>query len=99
MSTPVKVTKLSSLPNRPVGELIATNEAESRRIDPGYWLKGISERLPQVGQPFYVERHERNGVKALGQFNTSPIQAIQPNDDGTLVIRTENSTYLVETLS
>ncbi len=97
MSTPVKVTKLSSLPNRPVGQLVAIEETTP--IDPGYWLKGVCEIMPRIGEVFYVERHERNGVKMLGDFNTSPVQAIQPNDDGTLVIRTENSTYLVETLS
>lgn len=94
---PVRVTKLSRLPNRPEGTLEAIEGVSA--ISEGYTLSGTCDRMPQVGRPFHVERHERNGVKIYGLFNTSVVQSIQPNDDGTLVIRTENSTYLVETLS
>lgn len=96
MSTPVKVTKLSRLPNRPEGDLLAIDH--SAKITEGYWLKGVCTQMPQIGEVFYVERHEQNGVKISGDFNTSPVRSIQPNDDGTLVVGTENSVYLVETL-
>lgn len=96
MSLHVQVTKLTRLPNRPNGDLLAIDHIGS--IEEGYTLRGYMTP-PKLGEPFRVDRYERNGVKAIGQFTTSPVQKIGDiYDDGTFCIETENSVYQLEDL-
>ncbi len=99
MKTHVKITKLTQLPERPNGDLIAWDQfGGNGSIVEGYWVKGHAVLPPKVGERLTVDRYERNGTKMIGEFSTSPVESVQPNDDRTLVVRTENSVYLVETL-
>lgn len=96
MSTYVKVTKLERLPDRPNGQLVAVDKTSE--ITEGYWLIGYTDRMPTIGERFVVERHNRNGVEALGEFSTSPVEAFDTHDSW-IEIRTLNSVYRIDLLN
>jgi hypothetical protein len=86
----IKLTKQVQLPDAPVGkgeyfpdEVVDINE--------GYTVTGELISPIEVGEPIYILRSERNGVKALGAFNTSVVQSIEGN-----LIKTQNSIYKLE---
>lgn len=60
----------------------------------GYYVIGQLLDDVTAGHPIKVIRFERNGIKAIGYFNTSPIQEIRNNFCYTL-----NSIYEVEELN
>lgn len=97
MKTHVKVTKLERLPDRPDGDLIGIDERG--KITEGYWIKGHCSKLPTRGERFHVDRYERNGIKIIGDFTTSPVVLTSHTDDGKTQFKTENSIYEVEVLS
>ncbi len=61
----------------------------------GYEVIGEVARDTQVGLPFAMLRHVRNGVGAIGFFNTSAVKEIK-EVNGKTFLSTENSIYLVE---
>lgn len=62
------------------------NETFSLPID--YTVEGEAEKLPQVGESFWMMRDTRNGVKAIGEFTTSPVTEVTET-----TFRTKNSVY------
>jgi hypothetical protein len=92
----IQLTKVTRLPDRPDGDLYTLDNWQP--ITEGYTLKGTYLVAPKVGERFNVERHERNGVVALGDFSTSPVQSIVAEGSVT-VLTTLNSVYHMRTLS
>lgn len=88
----VKVTKVTSLPDRPIGS------GDGGPIVEGYYVIGEEETPPKVGFSYAIERHERNGVKKFGAFCTSEVKKIDFIDEHTTLITTRNSTYKIEAL-
>ena len=76
----------------------------SNGIDPGisppvgYWVTGRLLFPVTIGQPIYIDRDCRNGVKTEGSFGSSSVVSIGHTPDG-LVCVTRNSVYLLETIS
>ena len=62
----------------------------------GYYIKGFLLNDIEVGKLILIERHIRNGDKALGVMNTSVVKEIIPQGDGILLVHTENSIYKVQ---
>ncbi len=94
--THIQLTKLTRLPDRPDGQLMAWDRFGS--IEVGYVIKGHYDSPPKIGEAFIVNRYERNGVKIDGEFSTSPVQLISRTDDGKTQIQTVNSIYVMENL-
>lgn len=92
MKTHIRLTKVTRLPDRPDGDLYTLDNWQS--ITEGYSIKGHYSVAPKVGERFHVERYERNGVKMLGDFSTSPVVSIEYGK--TTLITTQNSVYLME---
>ena len=58
-----------------------------------YWVEGwIPDRGPKVGEILTMDREIRNGVEAMGLFETTPVVEVSP--DG-LSFRTKNSVYKI----
>lgn len=96
--TPIRIqlTKITRLPDRPDGDLYTLDNWQP--ITEGYEIKGTYLVAPKVGERFNVERYERNGVKMLGDFSTSPVQLVEQQDEKTWLVTTENSVYRMEHL-
>lgn len=96
----VKVTKVSSLKDpypHNVKELDPEGPYEQYGVNDGYTIQGTIIRDTDVGDRLAVLRTNRNGITALGVFNTSPVQSIMPGpEEGKFFVSTENSVYLVE---
>lgn len=95
MSTHIRLTKITRLPDRPDGDLYTLDNWQPIQID--YTIKGHHSVAPKIGERFHVERYERNGVKILGDFSTSPVQSIEYGEK-TMLITTQNSVYKMEEL-
>ena len=54
--------------------------------------------LPEVGECLTVVAKPIDPEANIRLFRTSCVQAVDEADDGTLLVRTENSTYRVEVL-
>jgi hypothetical protein len=63
------------------------------RVNPniGYAMVGFLITDLAVGQPIEATRIERNGIKALGVFSSSPVTSIEGDN-----IRTRNSVWKIE---
>ncbi len=60
----------------------------------GYHVRGYASALPVVSESWFLLRFERNGVAAVGMFQTSPVVAvIHDSAAQTLIIHTANSVY------
>lgn len=68
------------------------NDGKSLPLD--YESLGVLVGDIEVGRRIYMDRTHRNGVAVPGALTSSPVQSIQPSDNGMLVF-TENSLYLV----
>jgi len=75
-------------------KITQTSEDSDQHI--GYWVKGVLAKLIKEGESLVIWRDERNGVNVPGIFRTSPVEKIIFLDPWRLVIRTKNSTWLVE---
>lgn len=95
MSTHIRLTKITRLPDRPDGDIHTLTE--NLPITEGYTIKGFAPDRPIIGKRFYVDRYERNGTSIEGAFSTSPVQGFDKRDGYTL-ITTENSVYRMEEL-
>ena len=62
-----------------------------------YYIEGIPDRPPLKGTYFSMLRDNRNGVKVLGVFRSSPIVDVDEGEDFTL-FSTLNSVYKLEKL-
>ena len=62
-----------------------------------YYIEGIPDRPPLKGTSFSMLRDNRNGVKVLGVFRSSPIVDVNEGEDFTL-FTTMNSIYKLEKL-
>jgi hypothetical protein len=71
------------------------NEGFSLPID--YYVTGTLLYDLKVGKPAHILRENRNGVEALGVFQTSIINTIEKVDNG-LIFYTLNSIYRLEWL-
>ena len=58
-----------------------------------YYVEGIMDKSPVVGESFTLLRNKRNGVEVSGVFTTSKV--VKVTDDG---FETLNSIYKVEYL-
>lgn len=97
MSNHVQITKLTRLPDRPNGDLLAIDYTGS--IEEGYSIRGYLTAPIECGKRVFVDRYERNGIKIEGEFVSSPVAEYGDlYDDGRFCIRTENSVYLMEQL-
>lgn len=67
------------------------NHGVSLPID--YECEGHIKELPKVGSPFYMLRYKRNGVEALGEMITSPVESVVQDSDKTWHFSTANSVY------
>jgi len=67
------------------------NEGVSLPID--YWIIGELQREIKEGSCIKVIREERNGIKMLGIFTSSPVVKIEGD-----TIETSNSVYKIEYL-
>lgn len=67
-------------------------------VEVGYWLEGVIDEVPRVGQLFWVER-TKNCLSAPdvrhGYFNTSEILSINELNENTIELDTRNSTWKV----
>lgn len=96
MNRAIRLTKLTRLPDRPNGDLYSVDGHSS--ITEGYTILGTIDRMPKVGERFLVARTERNGIQMLGDFSTSPVVAIELEDDLVVVFKTQNSIYRMDIL-
>lgn len=96
MTTHVKVTKLTRLPDRPDGVVISWEQSDLA-ITEGYWVRGWANDAPKVGTRFVVDRYERSGVQMRGEFVTTAVEEVTEIEGGW-TIRTANSIYRVERL-
>lgn len=74
----VKVTKVESLPNRPVGD------GSGGPIVEGYYVIGEQVNPPTIGESYTVHRFERNGVRQYGVFQTSEVDIFDRIDEKTI---------------
>jgi len=65
-----------------------SNGVENKSIPIDYWLTGELTEPITVGKPVMVVRDTRNGVKALGLFQSSPVVEVTPT-----TFKTRNSIY------
>lgn len=99
-NTYVKCSKLSAV-DKPDSPTAAADDYEYGNVNLGvsvpvdYWVTGELKNNPEVGQPLYIARDCRNGVRVDGDFRTSPVVNIE-SDNGKLKISTRNSVYLLE---
>ena len=73
------------------------HHCENHHLDNGYWVQGFLMNEIEVGKQIIIDRRNRNGVEIRGVFNTSPVEAIEKNEN-VLMVKTENSLYKVEFL-
>jgi hypothetical protein len=95
MSTHIRLTKITKLPDRPDGDLYTLDNWQPIQVD--YTIKGHYFVAPKVGERFNVVRYERNGASVLGDFSTSPVQSIEYGER-VVLITTQNSVYRMEEL-
>lgn len=72
-----------------------SNEGVSLPVS--YTLKGEFIYQPKVGEVMFVNRSERNGVKNLGIFTSTPVISIKEVGD-IKFIETKNSVYACESV-
>jgi hypothetical protein len=92
--TYIILTKVKALPDRPVGTLETLDNWTEINVD--YTIKGYYEKAPTIMETFKVVRLERNGVQMLGDFETSFIKAFDTQPDGSVILTTENSVYIMK---
>lgn len=61
----------------------------SHSLPVAYWMEGWLLGPIEVGKPVMMLRHVRNGVTCLGQFSSSPVTAINSDNE----FATLNSVY------
>ncbi len=66
-------------------------------LDMGYCIEGFAA-LPKAGHGWVVDRYMRNNTESDGIFRTSPVQSLDYNNPDEILVRTENSTWLVHVL-
>lgn len=96
--TRVKVRKIGQLPDAQVAagdweSYVPGVENPNVSLPVEYEIEGYMVDPPALGASFVVERTSRNGIKAYGEFSTSPITVIAPG-----MIKTQNSIYTIEKL-
>lgn len=98
----VQVTKVDSITDVEPSNSRDLNPAspyEQHGVNTGYQVRGEIAREPVLGRGFSLLRSERNGIGAVGFFNTSPIVKIHSTgSDDKYFLSTANSIYLVEIL-
>ena len=100
----VKITKIAHRPDAKFPPAKTgdwepgTENPVNTSLPVGYTVEGWMAGPPNEGQPIEMERHVRNGVKALGYFTTSPVKETGKGRldgfDGEFY--TENSVYRIE---
>lgn len=103
--------KLTKININPDSEAIQSQTVEEYRIDQergggqcyegksppiDYWVEGEAEHAPVCGQSFSFLRTNRNGVKRLGLFSTSPVKTVAKISENKTLLTTENSVYELE---
>ena len=97
----VKITKIEPVKNPFVRtaskeDYVCGEEQEDNvSLFNGYYAIGVLERPIECGKPIRMLREDRNGVKALGGFITSPVKSVDSYEDHTIV-KTDNSVYKIE---
>lgn len=87
----VTVTKLE-------GDGPHSKDFQGKPIVTGHKVKGYLSAVPKVGAPLCLLRTERNGVEALGIFQTSPITKMESARvfKSARVFTESGSVYLLE---
>lgn len=80
----VKITKLETYTENPFG-----------MID-SYWAIGGLPEEPEIGKTLLIHRTANIKGVSPGYFQTSTIKNIEYQEDGKLIIFTENSKFLLE---
>jgi len=96
----VRVTKLGSVDEpyfpTPTWTEYGEDKGACNSIPTDYVAEGKLMMVPEKDKPLMMERHLRNGVKALGFFRTSYINKIVTEEDFLMVFETMNSRYRME---
>ena len=92
----VRIQKIGRPDNAPVAtadwkEYQPGSARNSKSLPEGYALSGWLLESIEMGRPVRLLRVERNGVAALGIFETSPVQGLTQGG-----FETENSIYQVD---
>ncbi len=94
----VRVTKISAS-TEPLYPMQALNEHMHGQVNSGftlpveYYVEGVMDKAPIVGESFHMLRHSRNNIQSQGVFITSKV--IKVNEDG---FETLNSIYRLDYL-
>lgn len=103
--------KLTKIHINPKSEAIQSESVEEYRVDQerGTWGQFFEQKSPPIdywiigeplselkeGQPFLVERYNRNGIIKYGIMHTSKVESFEEKD-GATYIQTANSLYKME---
>jgi len=71
-----------------------SNPGKSLPVD--YTARGYLMSDLQKGYSMSVERYQRNGKTVAGVLTTSPVAEISPLENGEVLVKTQNSKYIVE---
>lgn len=95
----IQLIKVEPAPNAPVrpgewGTYVPGSADNPESLPVGYVLEGYLLSPVEVGKCLRMLRISRNGIAALGVFESSPVTAISDS-----VIITQNSVYIVRLLA
>lgn len=65
-------------------------------LDDGHVVEGDELGPPTPGMPYLVRRTKMEMEGAPEVFNTSPVRAVITDENGRIILLTDNSRYLLE---
>jgi hypothetical protein len=84
MGEHVRIRKIGTRAGRPV------------MLDDGHVVEGDELGPPTPGMPYLVRRTKMEMEGAPEVFNTSPVRAVITDENGRIILLTDNSRYLLE---
>jgi hypothetical protein len=61
-----------------------------------YTLEGTEAKEPTINEVYMIARTKRNDVETVGRFTSSLVTEVIRKPDGTQIVKTKNSIYIVE---
>lgn len=98
----VQVTKVGVVDDpshdTPTWDEYKSGDTSGKSVPVHYTVKGFLLNELEPGAFMNIDRYERNGHQIHGVMRTSRIQEVVYPDDGTVMLKTHNSVYEVETI-